>query len=1073
MESSEPINNDVPYGCRLLPQLVDDKAGSHPTQLMGMIAKSSDLSHGFFEFTYKDIANAVNFMSWWLLEKLGPPSEGKNTIAYIGITDFRYLVIQLASIKTGYIILIPSIRNSQENFTDLFDKTNVNGLFSSSKLPINITGLVHLRPAMKAFEIPEFDEMTQKEGPPYLYSKTWDEAKDDVIICHHTSGTTGSPKPIYHTHRFYSVLDTLRKLRHIKSDAEPFGIFLIGEVPNTRVYYGMPFFHFGGCASVFSALFNEAVAVLGPTDSLINAKLVCNIVKRARCRVIVQVPSITDDIAKYFYQEFLDLLPDLEIIISSGGPLSATTGDLLASKVRLGQVYGSTEAGSLAQQETSHEDWGWMRFNFEVGGLKMELLEEDPRRYELVIRKVPQDAWIQGVFAIFPNLEEWRTRDIFEKHPSKPLHRFSGRIDDVIVLSNGEKLNPVRMEIIMCSHELLTGALVIGLGRTQVALLIEPKKILPDSVLIDAVWPVVEQANEAAPGHGKIHRSMILVARPEKRFKRTGKGSVIRARTVALYEQEINLLYTTSIKSINAGSWGSFPSAPVMQIPFETFQQFINDCVVYLLHLSKATTVGANNKILPADDDFSVLGLDSLKITQLSNMIQSSFQPLVPTGQLSNLTTRFIYDNSTIKRLSISIFKMVYPPKGVSEELGRLEQISLALAPANKFLEDLIQNYSSDFPAKEAKTVNKPHGGGLHVLLTGSTGYLGYYLLKALIADSKVAKISCFNRCSTEPRNNFMVEFGNLDGAAKVQFVEVSFGEPRFGLTPAVHQSFLDTVDVITHNAWPVDFNLSIKSFEKVHIAGIRNFIDWSILSPRKVTIQFVSSVGSFGNWSSLRPKTPVSEEVFTDSKLPTLGYGQSKFVAENILNNAAKQCGISVDILRCGQLSGPVGDGKKKWNTRDWFPILMQTSKALGLIPSDFGAQNLVQWIPIDSVSQIIIELMHGSGTREGLTTFNLINPAFANWTDLLPTVKDVLEVTKEASLQDWLKELKKHDAKSRDELEKFPALKLLSFYEWVASEEQLVIITDNAKTASASFRGLSPTSKEVVGKWVKDWGF
>ncbi|KAF7877139.1 hypothetical protein EAF04_000825 [Stromatinia cepivora] len=1070
MESSEPINNDVPYGRRLLPQLVDDNAGSHPTQLMGMIAKSSDLSHGFFEFTYKDIANAVNFMSWWLLEKLRPPGEGKNTIAYMGVTDFRYLVIELSAIKTGYIILLPSIRNSKENFTDLFNKTNVKGLFFSSELPKNITGLVHLRPAMKAFEIPEFDEMTQKESPPYLYSKTWDEAKDDVIICHHTSGTTGSPKPIYHTHRFYSVLDTLRKLRHIKSDAEPFGIFLIGEVPNTRVYYGMPFFHFGGCASIFSALFNEAVAVLGPTDSLINAKSVCNIVKKARCRVIVQVPSITDDIAKYFYREFLDLLPDLEIIISSGGPLSATTGDLIASKVRLGQVYGSTEAGSLAQQQTSDEDWGWMRFNFDVGGLIMEPLDDDPRRYELVIRKVPQDAWIQGVFAIFPNLEEWRTRDIFEKHPSKPLYRFSGRIDDVIVLSNGEKLNPVRMEIIICSHELLTGALVIGLGRTQVALLIEPNKILPDSFLIDAVWPVVEKANEAAPGHGKIHRNMILVARSEKRFQRTGKGSVIRAQTVALYKQEIDLLYTTSI---NAGSWGSFPSAPVMQIPFETFQQFINDSVVNLLHLSEATTVGANNRILPADDDFSVLGLDSLKITQLSNMIQSSFQPLIPTGQLSNLTRRFIYDNSTITRLSIAIFNMAYPPKGVSKELSRLEQISRALAPANKYLEDLIQNYSSDFPAKEAKTITKPHGEGLHVLLTGSTGYLGYYLLKALIADSKVAKIVCFNRGSTEPRRNFMAEFGDLDGAAKVQFVKVSFGEPRFGLTPAVHQSFLETVDVIIHNAWPVNFNLSIRSFEKVHVAGVRNFIDWSLLSPRKVAIKFVSSAGSLGNWPSLRPKRPVSEEVFTDSKLPTLGYGESKFVAENILNNAAKQYGISVDILRCGQLSGPLGDGKRKWNSRDWFPILMQTSKALGLTPSDLGAQNLVQWIPIDSVSQIIIELMHGSDTREGLTTFNLINPAVVNWSDLLPTVREVLGVTKEASLQDWLKELKKHDATSRDELEKFPALKLLGFYEWVASEEQLVIITDNAKAASASFKELSPISKEMVGRWVKDCGF
>ncbi|KAI9642462.1 hypothetical protein NHQ30_009267 [Ciborinia camelliae] len=417
---------------------------------------------------------------------------------------------------------------------------------------------------------------------------------------------------------------------------------------------------------------------------------------------------------------------------------------------------------------------------------------------------------------------------------------------------------------------------------------------------------------------------------------------------------------------------------------------------------------------------------------------------------------------------------MAYPSEEVPMQLGHVEQISRqpAAAPTNGLLEHLIQRYSSDFPAKKEKSITKPPGEGLHVLLTGSTGYVGYYLLKSLIADVKVAKIVCFNR-SGEAEKNFIAEFGDSDGATKVQFVKVSLGEPKFGLDPTVYQGFLATIDVILHNAWPVDFNSSIESFEKVHIAGVRTFIEWSLSSPRKVTIQFVSSVGSLANWASLHPSTPVSEEVFIDSKLPMLGYGQSKFVAENILDIAATKYGISVDILRCGQFGGPAGHGKKLWNSRDWFPILMQTSKALGLIPNDLGAQDLVRWIPVDTVAQIIIDLMHGSGTREGLTTFNLINPAFAKWTDLLLSVKKVLGVTKEASLQDWLVELKTHDVTSRDELEKFPALKLLGFYEWMASEEGLVLLTGNAEAASASFRGSGPISKEMVGRWVEDWKF
>ncbi|KAF7896788.1 uncharacterized protein EAF01_009191 [Botrytis porri] len=106
-----------------------------------------------------------------------------------------------------------------------------------------------------------------------------------------------------------------------------------------------------------------------------------------------------------------------------------------------------------------------------------------------------------------------------------------------------------------------------------------------------------------------------------------------------------------------------------------------------------------------------------------------------------------------------------------------------------------------------------------------------------------------------------------------------------------------------------------------------------------------MSTLSSLASWPSFRPKKPVSEHIFTDGNLPMLGYGQSKFIAENILSNAAKNHGIPVDVLlRCGQIGGPAGDGKKQWNAQDWFPALLQSSKALGLIPSNLGAQDLVQ---------------------------------------------------------------------------------------------------------------------------------
>ena len=42
---------------------------------------------------------------------------------------------------------------------------------------------------------------------PYLYEKTFEEARQDPIMIVHTSGTTGMPKPIVLNHAIYATID--------------------------------------------------------------------------------------------------------------------------------------------------------------------------------------------------------------------------------------------------------------------------------------------------------------------------------------------------------------------------------------------------------------------------------------------------------------------------------------------------------------------------------------------------------------------------------------------------------------------------------------------------------------------------------------------------------------------------------------------------------------------------------------------------------------------------------------------------------------------------------------------------
>lgn len=111
-----------------------------------------------------------------------------------------------------------------------------------------------------------------------------------------------------------------------------------------------------------------------------------------------------------------------------------------------------------------------------------------------------------------PSISEWSMSDLYERHPdpNKPfLYRYLGRKDDVIVLSNGEKVSPALMEAALMSSPLVKSAMVVGRGKFQPAVLIELKDKPPKSVTerqetVHKLMPFLDEANTYAPAYGKL-----------------------------------------------------------------------------------------------------------------------------------------------------------------------------------------------------------------------------------------------------------------------------------------------------------------------------------------------------------------------------------------------------------------------------------------------------------------------------------------------------------------------------------------------------------------------------------------
>lgn len=72
------------------------------------------------------------------------------------------------------------------------------------------------------------------------------------------------------------------------------------------------------------------------------------------------------------------------------------------------------------------------------------------------------------------------------------------------------------------------------------------------------------------------------------------------------------------------------------------------------------------------------------------------------------------------------------------------------------------------------------------------------------------------------------------------------------------------------------------------------------------------------------------------------LGYGESKWVSEQILRKASEETPISTTVLRCGQMTGgPSG----AWNDHEWFPSLIKSSLKLGKLPASSGVSLLLSY--------------------------------------------------------------------------------------------------------------------------------
>lgn len=449
-----------------------------------------------------------------------------------------------------------------------------------------------------------------------------------------------------------------------------------------------------------------------------------------------------------------------------------------------------------------------------------------------------------------------------------------------------------------------------------------------------------------------------------------------------------------------------------------------------------------------SNDNLLNLGMDSLQVLGLTTNIENIFSVSIPIS--------FIFDNPTIEKIGEYVDKTLS-----GEDVSLLEKDKTYLYDEVKLDESIY--------AKEYESENPPMK---NVLITGTTGFVGAYLINTLIDETK-AKLYCHVRARNE-EDGFKRLKENLEyyklwkDEYKEYIVPVvgSLDEPLLGIEEEKYNHLAEVIDTVYHNGAILNFIYPYERLKDTNVLGTVRTIDFACQGKQKY-YNYISSYSVFDNTSHFN-KTVSEDDPLSSCTGYFLSYSESKWVSENIVH-VARERGLRAAIYRPGEITGDNKTGIWKYSDS-----ISRTIKAMIQTKTYPDIDMKIHMTQVDYIAEAIIYI-----SRQGKSygkAYNLLNNVHIPINELGRIVNECGYETKGIDYATWKENLFKsgseHPLKLLESLFKIVKKNPCENFESRYGEMAPVLETTNTDNALKGTNiKCEPMNAELISKYLKNF--